>query len=221
MKLDERILQTFDQLIQLGVEVLATRRRVEGIIGADSRVNEELAYQWVARSKNLLARVFGSDSQQYQSFVQVMQERYITYSPALRAQGVLRGAKEDYQSDSLFDVRRLVEAEVFDDFLEQADHLLSAGYYAPAAVIAGCVLEDGLRKLCVRHGIALADRPKLDKMNADLAKARVYTQLVQKKVTALADIRTRAAHGKWTEFTNTDTKEMIRDVRSLMESHFA
>jgi hypothetical protein len=53
-----------------------------------------------------------------------------------------------------------------------------------AAVIAGTVLETALRQLC------------LDRMNADLAKAGVYNSLMQKRITALAAIRNRAAHGK-------------------------
>ena len=73
--------------------------------------------------------------------------------------------------------------------------MLDSGYYQPAAVIIGSVLEDGLRKLCARQEIELSPRPKLDTMNAALAKSGAYNKLTQKRVTALADIRNRAAHG--------------------------
>jgi hypothetical protein len=65
-----------------------------------------------------------------------------------------------------------------------------------AAVIAGTVLETALRQLC------------LDRMNADLAKAGVYNSLMQKRITALAAIRNRAAHGKPNEFTRDDVSAM-------------
>ena len=76
----------------------------------------------------------------------------------------------------------MIQAEVFDDFLDQAKHLLGNGYYAPAAVIAGSVLEDGLRKLCAQKGITLSAKPKLDSMNAELAKSGAYNVLTQKKL---------------------------------------
>ena len=134
----------------------------------------------------------------------------MTYSPVYRAQGILKAAKDDYANDQLFELRQIIEAEVFDDFLEQAAHLLSSGYYQPAAVITGCVLEDGLQKLCGKHGITLASNPKMDSMNAELAKAGVFSKLVQKRITTLADIRNKAAHGKWNEFTSDDVKRSPR-----------
>jgi len=38
-------------------------------------------------------------------------------------------------------------------------------------------------------------------MNADLAKVKVYGILEQKNVTAWLDLRNRAAHGKYLEFS--------------------
>jgi hypothetical protein len=40
----------------------------------------------------------------------------------------------------MLDVRAVIEAEVFDDFLEQGAHLLDSGYYQPAAIVIGSVL---------------------------------------------------------------------------------
>ena len=58
-------------------------------------------------------------------------------------------------------------------------------------------------------------------MNVELAKAGIYNALWQKKITALADLRNKAAHGKWTEFTEKDVEDMIRDVRRFMEDYFS
>jgi len=91
--------------------------------------------------------------------------------------------------------------------------LLTNGYGGPAAVVAGVVLEASLRNLCDLNSIAYS---KLDKMNADLAKAGVYNKLQQKKITALADIRNRAAHGHWQTFTEEDVRQMIRDVETFL-----
>ena len=147
--------------------------------------------------------------------------RFHDYSPITQALGILRAARDYYEQGFLFDTRILIEAEVFDDFLEQGEHLLDAGYYQPAAVVIGSVLEDGLRKLCTRHEVPLSVQPKLDTMNAGLAKQGVYNKLTQKRITAFADIRNKAAHGEWDEFTEADVEDMLRGVRQFMQTHFA
>ena len=43
-------------------------------------------------------------------------------------------------------------------------------------------------------------------MNADLAKAGVYDKLIQKRVTMLADIRNKAAHGDTVGFNDDDVR---------------
>ncbi len=134
---------------------------------------------------------------------------------------IFKAAKSDYENCYLFDTRTLIEAEVFDDFLEQAEELFKKGYYQASAVIAGCVLEDGLRKLGQRKIPNFPTDKTIDPMNVELAKAGIYNALWQKKITALADLRNKAAHGQWTEFTEKDVEDMIRDVRRFMEDYFS
>lgn len=220
MKPDEKVQNRLAELIKVGEGVLATRRSPGPNVIGDSRVDSQQAYQWATSVQNLLARVFGPTSEHYKNFTAQVGS-HLTFSPTYRAQGILKAAKDDYDNGHLLELRRLVEAEVFDDFLEQAEHLLGSGYYQPAAVVAGCVLEDGLRKLCDAQGINLPSRPKLDAMNAELAKAGVFSKLVQKRITALAELRNKAAHGQWGEFGQNDVKEMVDAVRRLMEEHFA
>ncbi len=105
-------------------------------------------------------------------------------------------------------MRALVEAELFSDLLDQAATLIRAGYFAPAAVLVGAVLEDGLRRIALRAQVSLPESPKPDLINAELAKAGAYSKLVQKRITAIAAIRNSAAHGKWTDFTDADVREM-------------
>jgi hypothetical protein len=64
-------------------------------------------------------------------------------------------------------------------------------------------------------------KPKLDTINANLAKQSIYNKLTQKRITALADMRNEAAHGEWNEFTKADVEDMLRSVRQFMEVHFA
>lgn len=131
---------------------------------------------------------------------------------------VFLAAREDFEGGYLSSVRTLVQAEMFDSELEQAEELLKGGYVTAAAVIAGVVLETALRELCDRSSIA---HGKLDKMNADLAKAGIYSKLVQKRITTLADIRNSAAHGKPEEFTEQDVSAMLQDVCRFLTDYLA
>lgn len=124
-------------------------------------------------------------------------------------------AKEDFEGGYLNSVRNLVQAEVFDNELDQAKELLSSGYASAAAVIAGVVLETTIRNLCSDHNIPLG---KLDKMNADLTKQGIYNSLIQKRITALAGIRNSAAHGKTEEFNKDDVNSMINEIERFVSS---
>lgn len=219
MKIDDKIIARLSELVELGRKVLSTRRSPAPNHITSDFVDVQLANQWFTSCLNLLSRVFSETSTHYQSFNKHFKD-YPKWPNVDQAFGVLLAAKDDYEKDALFEVKNLIEAELFDDFLEQAEQLLKAGYYQPAAVIAGSVLEDGLRKLCEKHNIPLPDKPKLDWMNSELAKHGVYNKLTQKKITSLADLRNNAAHGKWNEFEKTDVEEMLRSVRSFMERNY-
>lgn len=208
------------ELLVLGEKVLSTKRNPPpNSIGFDSTINSQDGYQWFTSVQNLLVRVFGKDSEHYKNF-SGQDIKGLTYSPVYRAQGILKAAKDDFEHEQLFDLKKIIEAELFDDFLEQATSLLNSGYYQPAAVIAGSVLEDALRKLCADNQIDLSERPKLDFMNAALAKAGLYNKLTQKKITAIADIRNNAAHGKWDQFEKQDVQDSISWITQFMERNY-
>jgi hypothetical protein len=172
---------------------------------------------WRIKVQNLLVQACGVDSEHYKAFVRAERPGVYngSYDIFLRARAVFRAAKEDYEGGYMESARSLIQAEVFEDELAQAQELLGKGYYA-AAVIAGVVLETGIRELCDRHSIP---HGKLDKMNADLAKAGVYNALQQKQITAMAAIRNSAAHGKPEEFKQQDVEDMIRDVGQFLPQH--
>jgi hypothetical protein len=58
-------------------------------------------------------------------------------------------------------------------------------------------------------------------MNADLAKDGEFNLLVQKKITALAQIRNDAAHGNSDNFDERDVSSMIDDVRRFVTEHLS
>lgn len=235
MKANQLINKRFEELAQKGTTITVTSKQREfpqvfavagpqrGAESSSPRstytahiVDRQEFITWGTSSLNLLQRIFGDTSIHYTQFRTYFDE-FKGDTPTLNAcMAVFNAAREDYEGGYLFNVETLVSAEVLDDVLEQAEALLSSGYRGPAGVTVGVALETTLKKLCDREGIPHA---KLDRMNADLAKKGLYNVGMQKQITAWADLRNRAAHGQWEQFTAADVEDMIRGVRRFIADH--
>ena len=138
--------------------------------------------------------------------------------------GVLKACHYELAGGWVFTTKGLVSAEVFSDFLSMAKHLLSENYKDPAAVVVGSVFGEHLRQLCQKNSIPIEwAKPdgsllplKADAMNAELAKTNVYSKLDQKNVTAWLDLRNKAAHGKYKEYTESQVDLMLRAVSEFI-----
>jgi hypothetical protein len=136
---------------------------------------------------------------------------------------VLIQLRSDLKHGYLREVSELVHADVFDDFLDMGLELLSRGYKDAAAVISGSVMEEHLRKLATKVGVAIltpegAPR-KADTINADLVKAAAYNKIEQKNVTAWLGLRNSAAHGHYDDYDHTQVSHLIDGVRSFVARH--
>lgn len=133
--------------------------------------------------------------------------------------GILKALRADYESGYLQSLVELVHADVFADFLDMADYLLAQGYKDPSAVVIGSVLEAHLRKLCEKHGIPVVkpdgSPKKADTLNSEVAGVNIYSKLDQKNVTAWLDLRNKAAHGHYSDYTKEQVALMLQGVRDF------
>ena len=124
----------------------------------------------------------------------------------------LRITKKEIEDGLFFSVSELAKAEVFSDFLESGKHFLNEGYKDAAAIIIGGVLEDKLKTMCMKSGIAheTADGRHLtiEPLNVNLRKADVYNELMKKQITAWSDLRNNAAHARYNEYTAKQVENM-------------
>ena len=134
--------------------------------------------------------------------------------------GVVEALRDNYASGALVSIHELIRAEVFDDFLEMAQHLLENGYKDPAAVLVGGVLEGELRKLASRAGISITEsngRPtKSEALNTALASKGIYSKPDQKSVTSWLDLRNKAAHGNYDTYSVEQVSLMLGAVRNFV-----
>jgi len=133
--------------------------------------------------------------------------------------GVLYGLHEDIAKGYLSDFSALVSAEVFSDLLTQADYLLQQSYKNPAASLCGAVLEDGLKRMAALRNIAVGASDNLSSVNQKCAQANVYSKLTFKKINVWTEVRNKADHGQFDEFSETDVREMISGVETFLGEH--
>lgn len=120
---------------------------------------------------------------------------------------------------SLDHPRGQVVAELLGELLDQAKLLNAEGCHAAAASLAGAVLEGALRRLCQARGLSMPEKPNIDRLNGDLAKAGAYDTLTHKRITALAEIRRNADHGHAGKVRREDVEEMVKWVRRFAFQH--
>ncbi|EKO3421175.1 hypothetical protein NXE12_001534 [Vibrio fluvialis] len=206
------------QLLEQSTGVLGTKKYNQyGFDYVDSGALSGLR----ASVLSFIAMVYGKDHSHYSEFDAATNNNYETN--AQKGHAILLSIQNEIEGGWVFSVKQLISAEIFSDFLEMAEHLLSQGYKDPAAVMIGSVLEENLRQLCSNNeidielekdGVFVAK--KADRLNSDLAKAEIYTKLDQKAVTMWLDLRNKAAHGKYDEYTKDQVELMSQGVTEFL-----
>lgn len=163
---------------------------------------------------NLIARTAGEASIYFRELVEMGGDSKLVNPSILRA--IISAAMTDYQEGFMTDAKLIVSAEVFADFLVQAEVLLEHDYKDAAAVIIRAVLEDGLRRVCLSKGITVKDRAGIDDLALALTKQNLLTAVQKKEIDAKREIGNAAAHGRFSEFTKHDVIAFHEFVQRLL-----
>ncbi|WP_438000611.1 hypothetical protein WMF26_13095 [Sorangium sp. So ce185] len=210
----ERIRSNFNALLDEGEAVLRTKKTGDYYIEVDVQASRK----WVTSVTALIRSVFGENGSHYKTAIN-LQEKIAVWKHQLAQEmfGVLKSAAEAWDRGYVFEIKELAEAEVEASLMDQAEELLSKGYHQPAAVLAGSVLEQHLRSMCARHGVATHNENgnplTLQPLNAALYKADAYDGNTQKHILALGAIRNSAAHEA--NATPEEAKRIVSEVPGL------
>jgi hypothetical protein len=214
----DALLTRADELLAFADRVIATSQ--SGSF-ATSWVDETLFRELRASALTFLVATFGDDHSLSRDFDKQVESACPSDSEA--AKGILAAARSEISRGWLTTVRGIVSAEIFSDFLAMAEYLLDQSYKDPAAVLIGGVLEEHLRQLCQQYKISTTTQQgsnptprKADALNGDLAKAGAYSKLDQKGVTHWLDLRNKAAHAKYGEYTKEQVVVMCQGVADFM-----
>ena len=166
-----------------------------------------------------IERASGSNSTYYKNVIDAAKGRDHEWNRLANVIGVAKALLYDIENNHLQSFEELLHGEVFGDFLEMASHLVESDYKDAAAVLTGGTLEVHLRTLCHKHGIdASPDGRHIssDQLNAKLTKAGAYNKLDQKSITAWLDLRNKAAHGQYSDYTKEQVRLFVATVRDFI-----
>ena len=141
--------------------------------------------------------------------------------PHFRQQlAILKSVRARFES-SLFDIRQLVQADLFDSELDAAKELANKKFTRSAGALAGVVLERHLAQVCDNHGIKFAKKaPCISDLNNALKEADLLDVPQWRFVQHLADIRNLCDHNKKSEPTAEQVDDLVAGVMKITKTLF-
>lgn len=133
---------------------------------------------------------------------------------------IIKSIQQRFES-SLFDMKQLVQADIFDSELESARELLKKGFVRGSAVVGGVVLEKHLAQACTNHNINVPGKnPTISNYNNKLRDGGVYETPTWRRINFLADIRNQCCHKSKKEPKKEDVEDLIDGVEKIIKTIF-
>lgn len=128
---------------------------------------------------------------------------------------ILESAQQRFES-SLFEIKKLLQANLFDSELDSATELNKKGFVRAAGAVAGVVLESHLKGVCKHYEIETTKNPTIGELN-QLLQNQVDT-LVWSKIEHLGRLRNRFVHKKESEPTKQNATDLIQGVSEIINT---
>jgi hypothetical protein len=131
---------------------------------------------------------------------------------------IVEAIKRRFDS-SLFEIKQLVQADVFDSELDGALELLKNNFARAAGAIAGVVLEGHLKQVCDNHALPKKSGT-IAVLNESLKTANVVELSQYRHIQFLGDLRNKCGHRNATEPTVEEVKDLIEGVTKVIKTVF-
>ena len=133
---------------------------------------------------------------------------------------IVKSIRERFRS-SLFDIRQLAQADLFDSELEVAKELANKKFTRAAGAVAGVVLERHLKEVCGNHGVTIRKKnPQISDLNESLKGADVVDIPQWRSIQYLGDLRNLCAHDKKPEPTMDQVEDLLAGVAKVTKTIF-
>lgn len=206
--------RTVIRLIEEGDAVLATSKQSQR---DRDIVDSKMFAKWLAGCRGLMQLLGNYAPAWDECFEQSAEFYYIQRAETMHS--TLQAIQESVEEGLLIQLEDIVSAEIFNSLLEQAEYLLSEGYFLPAGVLGRAVLEEHLRNWCDHAECSPGNkRPTLNDYNMKLYTEKHYNTSIMKHVDSMAAVGNDAAHNN-EELEKTDVERLLRDVREFLAKH--
>jgi hypothetical protein len=182
----------------------------------DGWVDPQDFAKWVTGCRNL-CRLLGQTAQVWSE--EFSGEIVNKYATAVKLRGSLTALREAVDRDLLTSLEDLVAADAFASLLDQADELYEKKYLLAAGVLGRAVLEEHIRKKCIRCGVLPAGRPTISELNQTLYKCGDIDKLAMQQVTSMATAGNHCAHNLPPPLSKAQVRRLIDDVRDFVARH--
>jgi hypothetical protein len=132
---------------------------------------------------------------------------------------IVKSIKKRFES-SLFDIKQLVQADLFDSELDAARELNKKGFTRGAGAIAGVILEKHLAQVCENHNLAIKKKATLIDYYQTLKDNDVIEVATWRFIQHLSDIRNLCVHNKDKEPKKEEIEELINGVDKITKTLF-
>ena len=120
---------------------------------------------------------------------------------------------------SLFDIQRLVTADLFDSELDAASELARQKFTRAAGAVGGVVLDKHLRQVCKDRSLPIRkQKPVINDFNELLKRANAVDIPTWRFIQHLADLRNLCDHDRESEPTRDQVDELIAGVKKIIKT---
>lgn len=133
---------------------------------------------------------------------------------------ILKSCKKRFES-SLFDIKQLLQADIFDSELEAAKELNKKGFARGAGAMVGVVLEAHFAQVCEARSIKLTKKhPTINDYNELLKANNIIVIDVFRHIQLLGDLRNKCDHKKDEEPTKQEINDLISGAEKIIKTVF-
>jgi hypothetical protein len=151
---------------------------------------------------------------------QVVVDRNAALPKFEQQKNILSSIQRRFES-SLFDLKQILQADIFDNELEAASELLKKGFLRGAGAVSGVVLEKHLKEISINHSIKISKKnPSISDLNDILKNNNIIEVPVWRFIQHLGDIRNLCDHDKDREPTIDEVNDLICGVKKIIKSIF-
>jgi hypothetical protein len=132
---------------------------------------------------------------------------------------ILKSVRQRFES-SLFDLKQLVQADLFDSEIDAVKELIKHKFFRAAGVVGGVILEKHLQQVCTNHNLSITKKnPTINDFNELLKQNSVIDVPQWRFIQHLGDIRNICGHNK-EEPTSAQVIDLIDGVAKITKILF-